>query len=95
MAHAVDGTGDVTPETIDMFRQEFRAQLLHADAKDLMLEAAVNSRVAVRVLYTVVIPRQKKQDQDYAVLTKVLTVWSIVGPVVAGLVGGLAGFLAS
>jgi hypothetical protein len=79
------------PEAVAKMREEFREQLQHMDIKDLLLEAAVNSRVAVRVLYRNVEPRISKLETRGQVLVGILISLNAILPVVFGTIGFFLG----
>lgn len=70
----------VDQETVNEMRREIRDELKHLTTKELLLESAVNSRVAVRVLYRGVVPRVAKLERNQGILFGVCGVLAILLP---------------
>lgn len=72
--------GTVDQEAVNEMRKEIRAELKSLTTKELLLEAAVNSRVAVRVLYRGVVPRVNRLERNQSILFGVCGILALLIP---------------
>jgi len=77
----MDPSRELDPETINAWRQYFRQEMEHQDPRDIMIEGAVNARIAVRVLYRIFEPRLRDVEVRQKIFLGVVVTLSIVLPI--------------